>query len=320
MNEVGMIHCTSRVALVMLGALLIAAGAVAAEPTAVKTGPRNEIRPAGAGEWLVWSESRPGRPGTFDVWAQRGAAEPFRVNASGTQAYSGGIDGTRLVYQQVRPRRSDLRLYELVGRRHLRLPAGINTRLWEWRPTTSGDWLLFGRGRRFTSALQTILLRNLVTGEQRVLDRLRSRRGMLAPGQVNGGFAVWVQCNPNPRCRIRSHNIATRATVTLVPPAAGSVVYGPAVSANGTTYYARNRGGCGNRVELVKHTVDGTTQVLLALPNGDDLQFSYATLLRARPPFELITTRVYYDRRVCRRNSWDAYRVDDAERRPPPLP
>jgi hypothetical protein len=314
-----MSRCASRLALVVLGVFVIAAGASAAEPTAVKKGPRNEVRPAGAGEWLVWSESRPGRPGTFDVWAQRGSAEAFRVNSAGTQGYAGGIDGPRLVYQQVRPRRSDLRIYDLLGRRHESLPGGINTRFWEWRPTLSGNWLLFARGRRFTSELQTIVLRNIVTGEQRVLDRLRNRRGSLAPGQVNASFAVWTRCNPNPRCRIKSYNIATRTTVEL-PAATGRVVYSPAVSANGTTYYARRAGGCGNRVELVKHTVDGTVQVLLSLPNGEDLQFPYATLLRARPPFELLTTRVYYDRLLCRQSAWDAFRVDDVEKRPPPIP
>ncbi len=51
----------------------------------------------------------------------------FRVNRKGTQAYGGGIDGTRLLYQLIRGQfanQSDLRLFDLQTRRLKSLPAG----------------------------------------------------------------------------------------------------------------------------------------------------------------------------------------------------
>lgn len=309
----------SRIGLLVSASLVAVGVAAAAEPVAVKTGPRNEVRPAAGGDWLVWSESRGRRSGTFDVWAQRETTAPVKVNPAGTQGYAGGIDGTKLVYQQVRGRRSDLRIYDLTSRAHRRLPPGFNTRAWEWHPTLSDDWLLFGRGRPFTRSAQMIVLRHLVTGEQRVVDRLRNRKGILTPGQIQGSFAVWMRCNPHPRCRILRYEISTRAT-TALPVPAGKIVYSPAVDAGGTAYYGRSGRGCGNGVELVKHPVGGLPQVLASLPRGEDLKFPYAATGRARPrpPLEPTIMHVYYDRILCRQNTWDIYRADDIVQ--PPLP
>ena len=315
-----MTRCLSRMGLLLAGAALVVVGvAAAANPVAIKTSPRNEVRPAAGGDWLVWSESRAGRSGTFDLWAQRENVAPIRVNPPGTRAYAGGIDGTSLVYQLVRGQRSDLRIYDLARGTHRRVPTGFNTRAWEWHPTLSDVWMLFARGRPFARGVQMIVLRHLVTGEQRVLDRLRNRRGVLAPGQVQGSFAAWMRCNPHPRCRIVRYEITTRATVALPVPA-GKVVYGPAVDASGTAYYARSGRGCGNGVELVKHPLGSSPQVLATLPRGEALKFPYAVLARAkpRPPLEPSIVQVYYDRVVCRRNTWDIYRVDDIVQ--PPLP
>ena len=74
------------------------------------------------------------------------------MNPKNTQAYGGGIDGTRLLYQLIRGRfadRSDLRLFDLQARRLAKLPAGINTQNWECCGTISGDWILFSRGRAY---------------------------------------------------------------------------------------------------------------------------------------------------------------------------
>ena len=39
--------------------------------------------------------------------------------------------------------------------------------------------------------------------------------------------------------------------------------------------------------------------------------------LTGPPPAPTKITRVYYDRVLCRRQTWDIYRVDDFERLPP---
>ena len=98
----------------------------ASAPVAVKATPRTEVAPAASGDWFAWSRSRAKRESPFDVYAQQTGHAAFKVNPKRTQAFTGGIDGTTLVYQLIRGRRgesSDLRLYNLATRRQLPMPA-----------------------------------------------------------------------------------------------------------------------------------------------------------------------------------------------------
>jgi hypothetical protein len=312
-----------RKPLVLLGALALAAAGTAiavnsVTATPVKKTKKNEVGPAADGHWLAWSRSRERGTSPFDLSARRIGSRAFKVNPTGTQAYAGGIDGTRLVYQLVRGQvdtQSDLRLIDLGTRRQSRLPAGVNTKSWECCGTISGNWLFFSRGHSYSGDTQLILLRNLVTGEQRVLDRLRSSNGLLSAGQLNGTFAVWARCNPYPRCQIIRYDLAA-GTAAPLPRAPGKVAYSPSVNPLGTAYYLRSIKGCGKSVELVKQTVTGAPEVLAKFPKGRDGDVTYADMEPARsagPP----TTHVYFDRTVCRKQTWDIYRVDDVETIPP---
>ncbi len=303
--------------------LVAASLAVAASaPIPVKKTRHNEVGPSAGADWLAWSRSRERGTSPFDLFAQHGTARAFRVNKKGTQAYGGGIDGARLLYQLIRGQfatESDLRLFDLQARRRLPLPAGINTRTWECCGTISGDWILFSRGRAYGTARQLILLRNLVTGEQRVLDSLRNANGLLTAGQINGSFAVWAKCNPYPQCVIFRYDLAT-ASATAMPTVPNKVAYSPSVNPNGTVYYLQSTRGCGKSVQLVKQSLIGLPEVLASLPQGRDGDVTYAYTVPPDPPSETATTHVYFDRVVCRKQSWDIYRVDDLERLPPPNP
>jgi hypothetical protein len=304
-------------ALAATAATAVALGATT--PTPVKTTAKNEVGPAAGDDWFVWSRSRERQPSPFDLFAQRTGNRAFRVNKKGTQAYAGGIDGTTLVYQVIRGQLatgSDLRLFDLATRRHKPLPRGIDTNNWECCGTISGDWLLFGRGRAYGSGTQLVLLRNLVTGEQRVLDTLRNRKGLLGAGQLNGTFAVWTRCNPYPFCQIFRYDLAT-ASATALPVATGKIPYAPAVNESGTAYYMQSNRGCGKSVELIKKRVTGGPELLASLPQGRDVDVAYAHTFLPKPPREVVTTSIYFDVITCRTKKWDIYRVDDTER---PLP
>ena len=297
----------------------LATAAVVA-PIPVKTSSRSEQAPAAGGEWFAWTKSRDNDSGSsLDVWAQRGTERAFKVNPRNTQGYTGGIDGTRLVYQLIpNANRSDLRLYDLATRRHIPLPRGVNTTRWECCGTISGDWLLHSRGLVYTKRIQLLILRNLVTGEVRVLDKLQNKNGLLSAGQVSGNYAVWARCSPHPRCQIRRYDIATRVR-TILPVPTGKVVYSPSIAASGAAYYVRSNRGCGKYVEIVKAALDGTSQVLLALPNGYDADVTYTAMRPPRGPTPAITD-VYFDRVRCGRSIWDIFRVEDREAGPPPPP
>jgi hypothetical protein len=300
--------------LLSAGGLLVATAAASTAPAPVKASSRNEDTPAAAGEYFSWAQSRRAHPRLFDVWAQQGGAAPFKVNASGTSGRSGGIDGTRLVYQQVRRRNSDIRFYDLATRRHVSPPAGVNTKRWEWRATISGNWLLYGRGVVFSSS-QAVILRNIATGEERVLDTLRNKSGYLQAGQVAGTYAVWVKCTSRETCRIYRYEIASRTAARM--PTTGQVLYVPSVTPAGTTYYGRSGPACGAKAELVKTTLDGATVVLYSFPSGQDLSVTYAAPVITLPPTPITRTRVYFSRVLCRSKQMDIYSTTDIERNPP---
>jgi hypothetical protein len=306
----------------VFGLLATALAIGATAPVPVKATARNEAGPAAGDDWFAWSRSRERQASPYDLFAQRTGVKPFRVNPKGTQAYAGGIDGTRLLYQLIRGQladRSDLRLYDLATRRRKSLPTGINTNGWECCGTIAGDWLLFSRGHTYSAARQLVLLRNLVTGEQRVLDTLRNRRGLVSAGQLNDTFAVWARCDPYPSCQVFRYDIAT-GSATGLTVTAGKVPYAPSVNQYGTAYYLQSGKGCGKSVQLMKQGLTGPPELLASLPQGRDVDVSYAHSSTLKPPGEIVTTRVYYDQVTCgKRHRWDIYRVDNTER-PPPTP
>ena len=241
-----------------LAILTAAAAAAPSPPVPVKHSTRNETTPAAGGEYFAWAKSRRGRPNVYDVWAQRGSGRPFKVNAPKTRGWAGGIDGTRLVYQQVKDGwKSDIRFFDLARRRRSAPPAGVNTSRWEWAPSLSGGWLLFGRGEAVRDSLQQVILQNLTSREKIVLDSLRSKNGFLQAGQVNGNFAVWGRCSSSfPQCDVYRYEIAARTKTPISQ--SGETLYAPSVTATGTTYYGRNIGReCGGNAELVKTTAAG---------------------------------------------------------------
>ena len=306
----------------LVGSTITAVAGAVATPVPVKTTRHNEVSPSAGEDWLVWSRSRQRKVSPFDLFAQHANDTAFRVNRKGTQAYGGGIDGTRLIYQLIRGQfadQSDLRLFDLQTRRLRSLPKGVNTKNWECCGTISGDWILFSRGRAYGSARQVLLLRNLVTGEHREVDRLRNRNGVLSAGQINGNYAVWVRCDPYPQCAIYRYDLTT-ASATALPTVPTKVVYSPSVNPYGTVYYVRSTKGCGRSVELVKQSLIGAPEVLAALPKGRDVDVTYASSTQPNPPPEIVLTHVIYDTVLCKKQTWDIYRVDDLDRLPPPAP
>lgn len=300
--------------LLSVGGLLVVTASAATAPVPVKNTTRNEGTPAAGGQYFSWAKSRRGHPHVYDVWAQKEGSAPFKVNARKTSGWSGGIFGTRLVYQQLRKGNSDIRFLDLATRRRSNPPAGVNTKRWEWRPTISGDWLLYGRGVVFGSS-QSVILRNIVTGEQRVLDTLRSTSGYLQAGQVAGTYAVWLKCTTRETCNVFRYEIVTGTATQM--PTTGQVLYAPSVTPTGTTYYGRSGPACGAAAELVKTTLDGATGILYSFPRGEDFSITHAASVESLPPGPITSTLIYFDRVLCSSRRTDIYSVTDVER--PPL-
>ena len=113
---------------------------------------------------------------------RRRAGDAFKVNAAGTQGANGGIEGDLLVYQQFERGRSDLRFFDLGSKDRTSPPRGVNTRRWEYWPTISGQWLLFGR--RAGDESREIILYDLSTRDATRLDEVGGKRHL--PGARSG--------------------------------------------------------------------------------------------------------------------------------------
>ena len=161
--------------LVVVGLVCVAtAWATLLTPEPVVTAKGRQIHPSAAlgGAYLAYSQSRPGHFYAFDVYVKPAGMRRFKVNTRG-QGFAGGIDGTTLIWQRVRNGQSDLRLFDLAS--HTRsVPAGVNTRRYEYWPTISGDWILYGQSwRRFLNS--RVILHDTNTSETRILDERVNR-------------------------------------------------------------------------------------------------------------------------------------------------
>jgi hypothetical protein len=265
----------------------------------VRTTRAQEARPSADADHLAWTQLTR-RAATLFIKPGGGARE--RVNRPRTNGYSGGFEGGTFVYQESRGRRSDLQLYDLASGDRSAPPAGVNTRNWEWHPTISGEWLLFARAH-LSERADLIVLRNLVTGETRVLDRLRWRRGTVAEaGQVNGNYAVWYRCTP--ACDVFRYDIAAETTTRIGNPGRRQQ-YDPSVTSDGTVYFVQSGRGCGKSVRLVRQPLEGPRRALASLGGGRDSFHTYA-LENANG-----TTTVYFDRVRCSTGAWDVLKVID---------
>ncbi|HXV33617.1 MAG TPA: hypothetical protein VD769_06375 [Gaiellaceae bacterium] len=267
----------------------------------VRTTSAYEATPSAAAGTVAWSQATRRSP-RWTLYVQRAGEQRVRVNRARTHGFSGGFEGETFVYQEVRGSRSELVLYDLSGGGRSAPPAGVNTRQWEWHPTISGDWLLFGRQSSATRA-DLVLLRNLVTGQTRRLGRLAwGRRTLAEPGQVAGNYAVWFRCTP--LCDVFLHDIAA-GTTTRIPNPNRRQQYDPAVTSDGTVYFMRSGRGCGTSVRLVRHPLGGTSRVLASLGAGRDSSHTYAL------ENDDGTTTVLFDRVRCTTRARDIFKVVD---------
>src|SRR3990172_6683645 len=241
-------------------------------------------------DFLAWQQNTRERPGHYDVFARPiGSDTAFKVNAAGTNGANGGIEGDLLVYQEFGGGASDLRFFDLASKDRSPPPRGINTRDWEYWPSMSGQWILFGR--LAGNGSREIILYDLSTHEATTLARLRGTDTYLAPGQVNGDYAVWYRCTPGAKCNVIRYNIADGERMTIPNP--GRFQYAPSVTPDGVVTFARSASGCGNLVRLVRYPLGGPASILWRLPGGGDVG---STRVHVSPQGD---TTLYFDNFGC---------------------
>jgi Tol biopolymer transport system component len=273
-------------------------------PQPVVTASGRQINPSAApgGAYVAYSQSRPGHPNLFDVYVKPAGMPRFKVNTRGV-AYNGGIDGTTLIYQHVRNDQSDLRLFNLATHTNS-VPAGVNTNRWEFWPTISGDWILYGQSWSSRPVNWKVILHNTNTAETRIVDeRVNRRHSQVLPGQVNGDYATWASYNSQTKAsHVSLYQISTNTTTTL-PTATGKVQYAPSVSPAGNVFYAQSGIGCGNNVVLHEYAA-GVDTPLAQLPRGYDVAYKTFAVDEGGG-----VTSLYFDRVQCSTGKIHIYKI-----------
>src|SRR6478672_321845 len=78
------------------------------QPVVTAKGRQFDASATPGGTYLSYDQSRPRHPSQFDVYVKPAGVPRFKVNTQGV-AYGGGIDGTTMIYQNVRNGQSNLR-------------------------------------------------------------------------------------------------------------------------------------------------------------------------------------------------------------------
>lgn len=278
-----------------------AAPAVAVEPVVVVDTDKPEIGPAASTTYLAWIVVTPNNHPNVRAMAI-GDDTSFRVNPKGTGAFTGGIDGSTLIYEWFTPdRKSDLAMVDLSTRTELDVPDGVNTNTEEFSPSISGSHLLFGRGIRHGASI-VLFDTSSATSEVIYSKTDTDRRSFfILPIQVNGNYAVWQQATFSKRTeQVISADVflydiaaATTTKIAKTDPDRPSL-YGPSVDQDGVVYFGRSSFACGENAQLVSRQLDGTETVLYEFPTNRDFGFSGAVDNADN------TTDVYFDRANCR--------------------
>ena len=254
------------------------------------------------GTYLAYNQSRPGHPKQFDVYVKPAGRHRFKVNTRG-QAFGSGIDGSTLIYQSVRNGQSDLRLFDLVS--HARsVPAGVNTRRWEWLPTISGDWILYGQQWGSRPLHGRVILHDTNTAETRILDEhISPLKRTLSAGQVSGDFATWDRYTPRAQAdNVFLYQISTQ-TKNKIPVPYPEIQYSSSVTPTGTVFYARSFWGCGSHVTLHEYS-SGTDTLLAKLPHGYDSFKTFAVDEGGG------VTSLYFERYQCSTGKSHIYKIN----------
>jgi hypothetical protein len=295
--------------------------AYAAEPEVVlDVRTQWENTPGASDGYLVWSAASADHLDHSNSYVMADGGSAVRVNHAKRDSRAASIDGTTVVYQESRGDDSDLFFFDAVSHARTDPPDGVNTSRVEYRPTLSGDWLLFTRnnGNRAPrhKAIAAIILFNTYTSEKIVLERSRMQTHYLISDQVNGDWATYESCDYRhylySNCHVSRYQISTDELVQV--ESVGGIPrqqYAAGVSSDGTIYMVRTRTRdqweCGNHSTLIRYPVGGPGVVIAKLPVGFDSLNMFALDETDG------STTLYFDRVDCGNGRTGIYRITDAD-------
>ena len=284
------------IAIAICISVLILGVAWAGTPVPVVDNPRAlEQYPAASQGYLAWARVTNHDANSF---VKPDGAPKIQMNRPGTASGGVGMDGTTAVYEvfgNAGRGNGNLRMFDVLTETRSDPPAGVNTPIDEYRPSISGDWLMFNRDgvRR-----NKVILFNISTSERRVLANLFGGDHYLLSNQVNGDWATYESCDLRrgvySNCQVSLYQISTD-TLTQIPNP-NRQQYSSSVTSDGTVYFVRGRNRerwmCGRGAQVVRLPNGGTEDVIATIPQGKDVFSTFAleesdtstTLLLGRQP------------------------------------
>jgi len=301
--------------LVFVLTLVAVTPAFAATPTKVLDDPKvNEVGVDVSVDYFAWSSNSEKRPDRWNTYVRPiGGGPATKVNRNGTQSDNFGIDGSTVVYEAYNGSNDNLHMYDAATQTRTRLQQ-INTRLHEYQPSLSGDWLLYTRSK--PDRWQKVILFNLTTGEHRTLAKAPLPTTILRADQVSGDWAtfehcrdLWASGGTYSNCNVFRYQISTGDLVTIPNP--GLQQFEGGVSQDGTVYFTRtgdaDMGVCGADAQIIRYPVGGPEVVIATLDAGFE-----SDLNRATDEGDGSTT-LYFVRIPCISSSIGIYSIANAD-------
>jgi hypothetical protein len=265
---------TAAVVLTALATATTAFAGTVAE-TFVEGGSGNQFSGDGNSTYLTWAANSGANPDHYDsMFRPLVGGTPVVMNDLFTQGFAGDINGdtTEAVYQQVAGSSSDIYLYDLDLETRTAAPAAVNTALWEWSPSVSDGFILFGRNKfNRPGSLWKIMLYDRNADTSMVLDSARNDCQCIFPGQVSDQYATWTHCSQK-TCQAWFYDIAGDTT-KKVPNPNDKVQYFPAVSGStGDLYFVQSAFACGAHLKIMRwDPAGGPASVVSTQPPGYDV-------------------------------------------------
>jgi hypothetical protein len=276
-------------------------------PVRVVGGKGNQFNPFSNGTWVAWS-SNANHPRHYDAFARRlSGGSVRRLNAAGTQGFSGGIDVTaRAIFQEIRDGSSDLRYVNLSNGNRGPVP-GANTKKWEYMPRVSATYVFFVRSLRRNGVwYDDLLLLDRASGNARRITSYRySKNADVFLSNVGDRYATWTRCTRD-TCAALVYD-AQDGRTRKIPTKNGRPQYAAVVDeANGQLYFVRSGAKCGVDVNIWRvpvATLGGTLTRIVDFPDGIDTGWT----LDLAPGASGVDA--YFQRWNCATTSGDIYRA-----------
>lgn len=267
---------------IVLALAVVAIGAQAAlaliAPVKIFDPPASQSGPYRNGTWLLYAADTKDHPKHWDAFARPvvGGA-PSKLNAKGTQGYSGGFDpGTNTaIFQEYTKTESNIQLIDLDTMLRLVIPHALHTGAWEFDPHISTSYISFFRWQKVNGTWYANLY--LLTRSDESLTKIASikyQSGQYVSNDFLGEHnATWTICAKT--CTVRVYTIDTPGTTKLPSTSDNKPQYASTIDETaGVMFFVRSGFGCGvgvNFWSIPLADLSGAPTKIASLPKGQDV-------------------------------------------------